>query len=88
MPLLPLAPANQVGLDPLLLTDVRLAWNYKTANDRLTISSSWDIFNVFNRSSNPAAYRLNASSPPARSIATLRMPSATGLISPSKAGRG
>ena len=51
MPVLPLAPANQVGLDLLLLTDLRLAWNYKIANDRLTLSPSWDIFNAFNRSS-------------------------------------
>jgi hypothetical protein len=60
MPLLPLAPANQVGLDLLLLTDVRLAWRYKTADDRLTISPSWDVFNVFNRSSyDPPANILN-----------------------------
>ena len=51
MPTLPLAPAKQVGLDLLLLTDVRLAWNHKIAGDRFTISPSWDIFNVFNRSS-------------------------------------
>ena len=41
MPMLPLAPTNQVGLDLLLLTDVRLAWHYKTAHDRLTIAPSW-----------------------------------------------
>jgi hypothetical protein len=44
----------------LLLTDVRLAWRYKTADDRLTISPSWDIFNGFNRSSyDPPANILN-----------------------------
>jgi hypothetical protein len=60
MPLLPLAPTNQVGLDLLLLTDVRLAWRYKTADGRLTISPSWDIFNLFNRSSyDPPANILN-----------------------------
>ncbi len=51
MPALPLAPSNEVGLDLLLLTDVRLTWNYKPIGDRLTISPSWDVFNVFNRSS-------------------------------------
>jgi hypothetical protein len=60
MPVLPLAPFNQVGLDLLLLTDVRLAWNCKVAGDRLTISPSWDVFNVFNRSSyDPPANLLN-----------------------------
>ena len=51
MPMLPLAPTNQAGLDLLLLTDVRLAWHFKTANDRLTLAPSWDVFNLFNRSS-------------------------------------
>ena len=60
MPVLPLAPANQVGLDLLLLTDVRLSWNYKVARDRITFSPSWDVFNVFNRSSyDPPANILN-----------------------------
>ena len=58
MPTLPLAPSNQVGLDLLLLTDVRLAWNYKVIGDRVTLSPSWDIFNVFNRSSYDAPANL------------------------------
>ena len=58
MPALPLAPANQVGLDLLLLTDIRLAWNYKVIGERVTISPSWDVFNVFNRSSYDAPANL------------------------------
>ncbi len=58
MPALPLAPANQVGLDLLLLTDIRLAWNYKIIGERVTISPSWDVFNVFNRSSYDAPANL------------------------------
>ncbi len=58
MPTLPLAPANEVGLDLLLLTDVRLGWNYKVIGDRVTLSPSWDIFNVFNRSSYDAPANL------------------------------
>ena len=58
MPALPLAPANQVGLDLLLLTDVRLSWNHKLLGDRFTVSPSWDIFNVFNRGSYDAPANL------------------------------
>ncbi len=58
MPVLPLAPANQVGLDLLLLTDVRIAWNHKFIGERVTVSPSWDVFNVFNRSSYDAPANL------------------------------
>ena len=51
MPSLPLAPAGQVGLDLLLLTDVRLEYRHKLFGERLTLQPSWDVFNLFNRSS-------------------------------------
>ena len=51
MPLLPLAPAGQVGLDLLLLTDVRLQYRHKLFGERVTLQPSWDVFNTFNRSS-------------------------------------
>ncbi len=51
MPTLPLAPANQVGLDLLLLTDVRLEYSHKVIGDKVTVEPSWDVFNIFNRSS-------------------------------------
>ena len=51
MPTLPLAPAGQVGLDLLLLTDVRLEYRHKLFGERVTLQPSWDAFNVFNRSS-------------------------------------
>ncbi len=50
MPNLPLAPLNEVGLDLLLLTDVRLSWQHRIA-ERITLEPSWDAFNVFNRTS-------------------------------------
>ncbi len=51
LPTLPLAPTKQVGLDLLLLTDVRLEYNHKLFGEKLSIQPSWDVFNVFNRSS-------------------------------------
>ncbi|WP_158750794.1 TonB-dependent receptor [Acidobacterium sp. S8] len=51
MPALPLAPPNQVGLDLLLLTDARLQYSHKVWSERIAIEPSWDVFNIFNRSS-------------------------------------
>lgn len=51
MPSITPAPANQLGLDLLLLTDVRAEWSHKLFTDRFTIQPSWDVFNLFNRSS-------------------------------------
>jgi Carboxypeptidase regulatory-like domain len=51
MPLLPDAPKGEVGLDLLLLTDVRLAYNRSFFSDKFTVEPSFDAFNVFNRTS-------------------------------------
>jgi hypothetical protein len=36
MPTIPLAPAGQVGLDPLALTDVRLSWHGTTRGENVS----------------------------------------------------
>jgi hypothetical protein len=51
MPVLPDAPKGEVGLDLLLLTDVRLAYSHSLFSDRFSIEPSFDAFNVFNRTS-------------------------------------
>src|SRR5262245_37226064 len=42
-----LAPANQVGLDSFINTDVRLAWGYKV-RERFEIQPMVEVFNLFN----------------------------------------
>jgi hypothetical protein len=42
-----LAPANQVGLDSFINTDVRLAWAYKL-RERVEIQPMVEVFNLFN----------------------------------------
>jgi hypothetical protein len=42
-----LAPANQVGLDSFINTDVRLAWVYKV-RERVEIQPIVEVFNLFN----------------------------------------
>ncbi|MBO0858626.1 MAG: TonB-dependent receptor [Chloracidobacterium sp.] len=42
-----LAPANQVGLDSLINTDIRLAWVYKL-KERVEFQPTVDVFNLFN----------------------------------------
>jgi hypothetical protein len=51
MPVLPNAPKGEVGLDLLLLTDVRFAYRHSFFSDRLSIEPSFDAFNIFNRTS-------------------------------------
>jgi len=51
MPLIPDAPKGEVGLDLLLLTDVRLAYRHAFFSERLSIEPSFDAFNIFNRTS-------------------------------------
>jgi hypothetical protein len=51
MPNLSDAPTGEVGLDLLLLTDVRLAYHHTFFSERLTVEPSFDAFNVFNRTS-------------------------------------
>lgn len=61
MPYIPLAPSNQVGLDPLVLTDIRFSWHHKFFGERLEVEPSWDAFNVFNRTGyDPPGNILNA----------------------------
>jgi hypothetical protein len=43
----PLAPANQVGLDSFSTTDVRIAWIYKV-KERVEIQPIAEVFNLFN----------------------------------------
>jgi len=42
-----LAPADQVGMDSLINTDIRLSWNYKV-RERFTIQPLVEVFNLFN----------------------------------------
>ncbi|HEY7183647.1 MAG TPA: hypothetical protein VIC84_19610, partial [Blastocatellia bacterium] len=42
-----LAPANQVGLDSFINTDVRLAWAYKF-RERVEFQPMIEVFNLFN----------------------------------------
>jgi hypothetical protein len=51
MPVLPDAPKGEVGLDLLLLTDVRLAYHHNFFSDHFSIEPSFDAFNIFNRTS-------------------------------------
>ncbi len=61
MPTIPLAPPDQVGLDPLVLTDVRISWHHKFFGEKLEVEPSWDAFNIFNRTGfDPPGNILNA----------------------------
>jgi hypothetical protein len=51
MPNLSDAPTGEVGLDLLLLTDVRLAYHHSFFSEKLTVEPSFDAFNIFNRTS-------------------------------------
>jgi hypothetical protein len=51
MPVLPTAPKGEVGLDLLLLTDVRLSYTHTFFGDHVSVEPSFDAFNVFNRTS-------------------------------------
>jgi hypothetical protein len=51
MPHIPLAPQGQAGLDPLLLTDVRIAYHRKISERGGELETSLDVFNLFNRTS-------------------------------------
>jgi hypothetical protein len=51
MPTLSNAPAGEVGLDLLLLTDVRLAYHHGFFSDKISIEPTFDAFNIFNRTS-------------------------------------
>ncbi len=58
LPTLPLAPPNQLGLDLLLHNDVRIEYSHNILGDRLAVQTSWDVFNIFNRSSYDAPENL------------------------------
>jgi hypothetical protein len=47
MPTIPLAPQQQVGLDPLIQTDLRFSYHHKFS-ERLEIEPSFEAFNAFN----------------------------------------
>jgi len=49
MPLIPLAPSGQVGLDPVATLDLRISWSGKFWKERISVEPVADIFNVFNR---------------------------------------
>ena len=49
MPHIPLAPAGQVGLDPLVVLDWRVSWHHRF-KERIEVEPALDIFNLFNRS--------------------------------------
>jgi len=42
-----LAPADQVGLDSLINTDIRFSWTYKV-RERVSIQPMVEVFNIFN----------------------------------------
>jgi hypothetical protein len=46
-PTVPLAPAGQVGLDPLKDLDLKLSWAHKFG-ERVTIEPSVGAYNIFN----------------------------------------
>jgi hypothetical protein len=42
-----LAPANQVGMDSFINTDIRVSWSYRI-KERVSIQPMFEVFNVFN----------------------------------------
>jgi hypothetical protein len=55
-----LAPADQVGLDSFINTDVRLSWTYKV-KERVSIQPMIEVFNLFNVANfDPPGNRLGA----------------------------
>jgi hypothetical protein len=47
MPVIPLAPRGQAGLDPLIQMDIRFSYHHQFW-ERVTIEPSFEVFNLFN----------------------------------------